>query len=280
MRIVAGLMIVSIGAMMVPPAFALSQASPSESGLQISSSANGPWATGIPSDGQWIRANSSDGAVVDFGGGCSARLAEGSRVHWEHSKSSLKLSGLDGRMFVKLDGARAAEVSLAAAKVSATQGEFVVDSVTKAGLQVVTGDAAAIYTPQVMKSMLDSRQIALDGPDVRTRKADADEFNRKKRRKKNAADAANRLHKLAPVNHTPPPVAEPPADIPPATVTPPPAVPPAVIPPETAVIPAAGGGGGAVGLIVLGSLVLVGGVVAIALTHHNNNNTVTVPASP
>ena len=283
-KTISGMMVLSLGLLILPPAFATG----SSDGLMVGHSASGPWSSGSPAPGLWVTTNDADGAVLNLHNGIVAKLAKGSSVRYEGNSRDVKLSGLHGRLFMHLDKtASSVAIQVGTAQVDASRGEFIVDSLSPTKLNVINGDAsvktvapkthAAAKAHKLAKK---SSTVALDGPDVRSRSTEEDEFNKKKKKKRAAGYQNNPTTPTTPpVQPTTPPVTTPPYTPPPTTPPPTTTTPPPEAP-ATAVAPAAGAGA-ATPWIVLGSVLVVGGGIALAVSgHSSSSSTVTSPASP
>ena len=162
------------------------------------------------------------------------------------------------------------------AKIQASSGDFLVDSSSsQSRLDVLDGDAKLTNSGSVARAAQavdPSGLVALDGPDVRSRSQESDEFNKKHKKKKGAG-----FVQTPPTTPPVTPAVEPPPVTP--AVEPPPVVPPPVTPPPTTLAPA-GVAGSATPLYIAG-IAALGIGIGFAVTSGGSTPAVTTtPASP
>ena len=216
------------------------------SGLQYAAQKDGPWSEQpVSGNGQWVRCQSNDGAVLPLGEKVKVRLAPKTLAHIQECVQGYKIESLEGKAFVRIEQPTSVTVDSEAGGAVATQGEFVVDTTGQsAPVEVYSGDARPIVN--------EDTTIRVAGPDVRSRD-DGEEEARRQRLKGNQ-------HQEQPPA-PPPPVEPPPPIAPPPPVMPPPqtnVLPPAPPPPA-----AVNTGGGFNPVWVIVPLAVGGGIAAL-----------------
>ena len=173
------------------------QNAPKASGLETSSSPDGPWVQGAFVAGKWIRCTDPQGEVINFSPKASVRIAEGTVVKVSVSKAKTRIQLSDGRLYCRLgDGQDSAvEIDSGKDKIRARSGDFVVQNNGELQLHVFSGDATDVNSrdqqPKQPAATYDfwtterlPLTVASDGSDTRKRDSSPDEYSRLRSRVK------------------------------------------------------------------------------------------------
>jgi hypothetical protein len=258
--------------------------------VQSRTGSSSSWSTADPSiraDGAWVRTGRASEAVVTLPNQMRLRMEQSTCLRVRSmGYGILELDVNTGKAFASIpaDATDKLVVYGPGAKVQASSGDFLIDVTgSQPRIDVVDGDATIQGVGKSAKKVGPhlravgashvTGEVALDGPDVRSRKQEADEFNDKNKKKKKKKGAgyveapANPAPPAPPPDSPPPPPPEPPAPPPPADVPPPP------------VAAAAAGGGSATGFYIAG-IAALGIGLGFGLSGHHNDNTTPIPVSP